>query len=88
MSELSENPAERAKRYIALFEKAFQELVPEKEDTLVKAEHVRRISDMMGRYLKDAQHYLAHNKPSTSLAAVAYAEGLLDALKFLELAET
>lgn len=88
MSELSEDPAERAKKYIATFKKAKEQLVPAREDTIVEARNITRISDAMERYLKDAEHYLQHDRPSTSLAAIAYAEGLLDALKFLELTET
>lgn len=87
MNELTEDPAERARKYMASFEKAFQELASTKEDTIVKAENIRRISDTMQHYLNDAHYYLEHDKPSTSLAAIAYAEGLLDALKFLELAD-
>ncbi len=88
MTGLSEDPAQRARKYIATFTKAKKQLVPVGEDTIVKAQNIARISDAMERYLRDAEHYLQHDKPSTSLAAIAYAEGLLDALKFLELAET
>ncbi len=38
-------------------------------------------------YARDAEHYLGNRKPVTALACIAYAEGLLDALKFLQLAE-
>lgn len=38
-------------------------------------------------YVKDARHYAEKQKPVTSLACVAYAEGLLDAIRFLELVE-
>lgn len=86
MSELSEDPAERARKYIANAEKAFQRLIPAKEDCRVKAQNIRGVSDTIERYLKDAHYYLEHDKPITSLAAVAYAEGLLDALAFLGLA--
>jgi FAD synthetase len=87
MNELSEDPAERSRKYIATFEKALQEVIPEKEDSMVKAQGIIRISETIEHYLKDAHYYLEHNKPSTSLAAIAYAEGLLDALKFLALVE-
>jgi FAD synthetase len=87
MIELSENPAERAQMYIVSFERALREFVPRKKDTLVRNLNVTRISDTIERYLKDAHYYLEHGKPSTSLASIAYAEGLLDALKFLELVE-
>jgi hypothetical protein len=35
--------------------------------------------------VKDAKHYLENQKPTTSLVSIAYAEGLLDALVYLEL---
>jgi FAD synthetase len=87
MSELSEDPGERAGKYIASLEKAFQELVLRKRDSVVKAHNITRISDTIEHYVKDAHYYLQHDRPSTSLAAIAYAEGLLDALKFLALVE-
>jgi FAD synthetase len=85
MSELSENPAERSRRYIEIFEKALQDVIIAKEDSMVRAQDIARVSEAIERYLRDAHYYLEHNKPSTSLAAIAYAEGLLDALKFLSL---
>ncbi len=88
MTEPGEDPAERAKKYIAAFTEAKKQLVPVAEDRVVKVQNISRISDAMERYLRDAEHYLQHGKASTSLAAIAYAEGLLDALKFLELVET
>jgi len=51
----------------------------------VTAVNIRRVADAVERYLQDAEHYLNEGRPSTSLASVAYAEGLLDALVFLEL---
>jgi FAD synthetase len=84
----SEDPAERAEKYIISFERALHELVPKKKDSLVTNLNITRIADAMERYLRDAHYYLEHDKPSTSLASIAYAEGLLDALKFLELVES
>jgi hypothetical protein len=86
MNEPSEDPSERARRYIAAFEKALRELVPVKKDSKVKVRNIRRVSDTIQRYLQDAHYYLQNGKPTTSLASIAYAEGLLDALAFLELA--
>lgn len=45
------------------------------------------VLDLARGYVKDARHYAMKRKPVTSLACVAYAEGLLDALKFLELVD-
>lgn len=88
MSELSEDPAQRSRKYIESFEKALQEVIATREDSMVRAQDITRISEAIERYLRDAHYYLEHNKPSTSLAAIAYAEGLLDALKFLALIQS
>jgi len=37
------------------------------------------------RYLEDAKYYLSKRRLETSLASVAYSEGLLDALRMLDL---
>ncbi|HIE13818.1 TPA: DUF357 domain-containing protein [Candidatus Bathyarchaeota archaeon] len=39
------------------------------------------------RYLEDAKFYLRKGMATTSLASIAYSEGLLDALRMLGLAE-
>lgn len=88
MSEISEDPAERARNYIATFEKSLQNSKQVEQNTAVKAVDIKRVRDAMLRYLQDANYYLEHDKPATSLASIAYAEGLLDALTFLRLAET
>jgi FAD synthetase len=87
MSNLSEDPAVRSRKYIESFEKALQGVTTAKEDSMVRAQDIGRVSEAIERYLKDAHYYLGHSKPSTSLAAIAYAEGLLDALKFLALVQ-
>jgi FAD synthetase len=88
MSELNEDPAKRSRQYIESLEKALQEANTTREDSMVRAQDIGRVSEAIERYLKDAHYYLEHGKPSTSLAAIAYAEGLLDALKFLALVQT
>jgi len=82
---LSENPAERAERYIQSFEGALQKNRILTADSAVKAESIKIVSDALQRYLKDARYYLETQKPTTSLASIAYAEGLLDALAYLGL---
>ena len=52
---------------------------------MVEAVNIRKVDDAIQRYLKDAHYYLKNNKPTTSLASIAYAEGLLDALTLLGL---
>jgi len=86
--EVNEDPADRARKYIAKFEDALRSSTPAKDDTLVASVSVRRVSDTMDRYLRDSRYYLDANKPTTALASIAYAEGLLDALLLLNLAAT
>jgi hypothetical protein len=86
LTELSEDPAARASRYIATLDAAFRKAKPRDADTGVRAVNVSRVSDAIQRYLQDARHYLDKGRGTTALASVAYAEGLLDALVFLELA--
>lgn len=85
MTDLSEDPAERARRYITALEQTLQELTPRKHDSMVKGENITKVADAIQRYLKDAHYYLKNNKPTTSLASIAYAEGLLDSLTLLDL---
>ena len=82
---VSENPAERAERYIRSFEIALEKNRIMLADSSIKTANIKTVSDAMQRYLKDARFYLENQKPTTSLASIAYAEGLLDALAFLGL---
>jgi FAD synthetase len=88
MSNMSEDPSERAGRYIATLEKALQQHSPLKENKMVGETSIMKVSDAIHRYLQDARFYIDNGKPTTSLASIAYAEGLLDALKFLNLTKT
>ena len=85
MKELNEDPSERAQRYIAALTAAFRNAKVKTFDTTVREANILRVRDTIQRYLQDAQHYLGEGRPTTALASVAYAEGLLDALSFLEL---
>ncbi len=49
----------------------------------LQAGDVQYVLDTAERYVTDAQYYLRKDDASTALASVSYAEGLLDALKFL-----
>ena len=85
MNELNEDAGSRARRYIAALKSALGKTRARTDDVGVTAVNIRRVADAVERYLQDAEHYLNEGRPSTSLASVAYAEGLLDALVFLEL---
>lgn len=82
---MSEDPAECAARYIQSFESALQKNRILIADSKVDADAVKSVSDALQRYLKDASYYLENHKSTTSLASIAYAEGLLDALAYLGL---
>ena len=83
---MREDAAERSARYIELTSKSLTEIKLKKR--LSVGEHLtHQVIDLAEGYVKDARHYASTRKPVTSLACVAYAEGLLDALKFLELVE-
>ena len=88
MSEVNEDPASRARRYIEIIERAIQNQKFKEEDHQIQPENVKAVLDTIHRYINDARYYLEHGRATTALASVAYAEGLLDALKFLELSES
>jgi len=48
---------------------------------------VNSVIETAKRYLEDAKYYRGRKRFETGLASVAYSEGLLDALKLLEVAE-
>jgi len=85
MTEPQEDPTERARKYISSFEKALKGSTILKEVNRIDSATITKVTDAINRYLEDARYYLEH-KPTTSLASIAYAEGLLDALIFLGLA--
>ena len=85
MNALSEDPAERAEHYIRSFEGTLQKNQVIFSDSPVQTVNIRLVSDALQRYLKDAKYYLENQKPTTSLASIAYAEGLLDAVVYLAL---
>jgi hypothetical protein len=76
---MNEDPGERTRIYLAKI-----------QDSLQKAEAtddagVRRLAEHARRYVADAKYFLEAGKPTTALASVAYAEGLLDSLNILSL---
>ena len=82
---MREDPAERSARYLETTTEALKRLKTRKLPATVSDKHVNHVLELVQGYTKDAKHYVASRKPVTSLACVAYAEGLLDALKFLGL---
>ena len=84
---MRERAGERAAKYLDTTTESLRVLKVKKAPGMVSSVHLDRVSELARDYARDAKHYLGDRKPVTALACVAYAEGLLDALKFLQLAE-
>lgn len=84
---MKESASDRSARYIELTTSSLKRMKLKSLPRSVQEREVEYVLDLAEGYVKDARHYCKKRKPVTSLACVAYAEGLLDALKFLELAE-
>jgi FAD synthetase len=83
---MTEDVQERATKYLDTTTRALKQLKANELPVQVSQEKFNLVLELAQGYVKDSKHYLAEKRPVTSLACVAYAEGLLDALKFLELA--
>jgi FAD synthetase len=79
---MSEDPGERARAYLVAVEKAINAA-----ETLNDRDALR-IVDYAKRYVADSRYFLETGKPTTALASVAYAEGLLDSLTILGLGDS
>jgi len=74
---------EMASKYIQKAEGVFDTIkIPEKT-VWIKAENTKEVLEEAKRYLEDAKFYLEKRRLETSLASVAYCEGLLDALRLM-----
>ena len=76
-----------ASRYIQKSEQVFDVLKVSQDAISINVENVMEVVDEAKRYLQDAKFYLNKKRFETSLASVAYCEGLLDALRLLGLAD-
>ncbi len=70
-------------KYISAVELALGELTPAESRSEATDLKIESVIDAANRYLTDAKYYLNTGKKATALASVSYAEGLLDALKFM-----
>ncbi|RJS85568.1 DUF357 domain-containing protein [Candidatus Bathyarchaeota archaeon] len=75
-----------AARYIEKTEKVLKDLTVKKCYT-INENLVMEVIEEAERYLKDAKFYLERGTAATSLASIAYSEGLLDALRMLGLVD-
>ncbi len=84
-----EKACERAERYLSSIKKTLETIrfKFETEDLLKENLKIHNLLDAAERYINDSEYYLDINDCETSLVAVSYAEGLLDSLKYLGLAE-
>ena len=79
---MSEDPKERTRTYLVAIEK----LLKLAETT--RNPDALRVVDHARRYVADSKYFLETGKPTTALASVAYAEGLLDSLSIIGLIES
>ncbi len=78
---------ELASRYILKADRAFDTIEVPQEAISINAENVKEVVEEARRYLQDAKFYLDKRRLETSLASVAYCEGLLDALRLVGLVD-
>jgi len=78
---------ELASKYIRNSEKVMAEIKMAQDVVVIDEEKIRGIIENAKHYLNDAKYYQERNKLETSLASVAYCEGLLDALRLLGVVE-
>lgn len=78
---------ELVSKYIQNSERVFTEIRTTQDSIQVDREKAESVIKTAKRYLEDAEYYQKRNKLETSLASVAYCEGLLDALRLLGIAE-
>ncbi len=80
-----EDAEQRTSKYLETTTTSLGRIRKKKLPSNVSQDQVDKVMDLVRGYTKDAKHYLERKKSVTSLACVAYAEGLLDSLRFLEL---
>lgn len=78
---MNEDPGERTRTYLAAIERALNLTEG------VSNPDAQRVVDYAKRYVADSKYYLETGKPTTALASVAYAEGLLDSLSIMGVAD-
>jgi len=74
---------ELVSRYIQKTERVLAEIKITQDLLHVDDEKVKSVVGQAKSYLEDAKYYMEKKELETSLASVAYCEGLLDALRLL-----
>ena len=75
---------EMAERYIKKMSKVLED-IEIAECASLDQRRINEVIDEAKRYFEDAKYYLDRGFFETSLASIAYSEGLLDALRMLGL---
>ncbi|MCK4320352.1 DUF357 domain-containing protein [Candidatus Bathyarchaeota archaeon] len=78
---------ELVSKYIQSSEQVFTEIEITHDSIQVNGDKAESVVETAKHYLEDAKYYQKRNRLETSLASVAYCEGLLDALRLLGIAE-
>ena len=84
---MKEDAHERAGKYLEATSQSLENLKLTMNGSPLSSNLLEKVLELARSYHKDSKHYLTEDKPVTALACVAYAEGLLDALKFLKLVD-
>jgi len=74
---------ELVSKYLSNTQRVFGEIKRVSSSIHVNEGKIQNVIETAKRYLEDAEYYQRRNKLETSLASVAYCEGLLDALRLL-----
>ena len=75
------NIEELVGKYVSNAQQVFKQI----EQRSPCEEEAEKVLDYAKRYLEDALYYSSQKRFETALASVAYCEGLLDALRLLEI---
>jgi len=78
---------ELTSKYIRNSESVLAEIKLATDVVVIDEEKIKGIIESARQYLNDAKYYEERNRLETSLASVAYCEGLLDALRLLGVVE-
>jgi FAD synthetase len=75
--------SELVSKYLSNTQRVFGEIKRVSSSIHINEGKIQNVIETAKRYLEDAEYYQRRNKLETSLASVAYCEGLLDALRLL-----
>jgi len=74
-------------KYVQNTERVFTKIKTTQGSMTTEKENIENVIQTTRQYLEDAKYYREKGKLETSLASVAYCEGLLDALRLLGVIE-